>query len=48
MLASAEVAAGAWGDAVPSEIREAIAPMCHHRLRVARLLDTRAAAAVQT
>jgi ribonucleoside-diphosphate reductase beta chain len=44
LLASAEDAAGAWGDAVPSEIRKAIAPMCHHRLSVARLLDTRAAA----
>jgi len=43
VLASAEDAAGAWGDAVPSEIREAIAPMCHHRMSVAKLLDTRAA-----
>ena len=45
VLASAEDAAGAWGDAVPSEIRAAIAPMCHHRLSVARLLHARAAAA---
>jgi len=45
VLASAEDAAGAWGDAVPSEIREAIAPMCRRRMSVAKLLDTRAAAA---
>jgi len=45
VLASAEDAAGAWGDAVPSEISEAIAPMCQRRLAVAKLLDTRAAAA---
>ena len=45
VLAAAEDAAGAWGDVVPSEIRQAIAPMCHHRLTVARLIDTRAAAA---
>ena len=45
VLASAEDAAGAWGDAVPSEIREAVAPTCHRRLSVAKLLDTRAAAA---
>ena len=45
VLAQAEEAAGAWGDIVPSEIRATIAPMCHHRLRVANLLDARAAAA---
>ncbi len=45
VLAAAEDAAGAWGDAVPSEIREAIAPICRRRLSVAKLLDTRAAAA---
>lgn len=45
MLASAEDAAGAWGDAVPGDIRDAIAPMCRRRMSVARLLDTRAAAA---
>jgi ribonucleoside-diphosphate reductase beta chain len=45
VLASAEDAAGAWGDAVPAGVREAVAPMCHHRMAVAKLLDTRAAAA---
>lgn len=44
MLASAEDAAGAWGDAVPSEIREAIVPACHRRLSVAKLLEPRGAA----
>ena len=43
LLASAEDAAGAWGDVVPKEICEAIAPSCRRRLAVARLLDTRAA-----
>jgi ribonucleoside-diphosphate reductase beta chain len=45
VLATAEDAATAWGDAVPSEISEAIAPMCRRRLAVAKLLHTRAAAA---
>lgn len=45
VLTSAEEAAGAWGDAVPSEIRQDTASMCRHRLSVAKLLDTRAAAA---
>jgi ribonucleoside-diphosphate reductase beta chain len=45
VLARAEEAAEAWGDAVPSEIRESIAPTCRRRLKVARLLDARAAAA---
>ena len=45
VLASAEGAAAAWGDAVPSEIREAVVPMCRHRMSVAKLLDIRAAAA---
>lgn len=44
VLASAEDAAGAWGDAVPSEIREAIAPRRRRRMSVAKLLETRAAA----
>ena len=44
VLASAEDAAGAWGDAVPSEIREAVAPNCRRRLSVAKLLAARAAA----
>jgi ribonucleoside-diphosphate reductase beta chain len=45
VLARADEAAEAWGDAVPSEIRESIAPTFRRRLKVARLLDTRAAAA---
>ena len=45
MLARAEEAAAAWGDAVPDAIREAVAPMCRRRLSVAKLLDARAAAA---
>ena len=44
VLATAEEAAGAWGDVVPREIREAIVPMCRRRLAVAKLLDPRAAA----
>ena len=45
VLASAEDAAGAWGDAVSKEIQEAIVPMCHRRLAIAKLLDPREAAA---
>jgi ribonucleoside-diphosphate reductase beta chain len=45
VLASAEDASGAWGDAVPKEIRETVVPMCRRRLAVAKLLDQRAAAA---
>ena len=45
MLAMAEDAAGAWGDAVPNEIREAVVPMCRRRLAIAKLLDPREAAA---
>jgi ribonucleoside-diphosphate reductase beta chain len=44
VLAAADEAADAWGDAVPAEIRDAVAPMCRRRLAVAKLLDTRAAA----
>jgi ribonucleoside-diphosphate reductase beta chain len=44
VLASAEDAAGAWGDAVPPEIREAVAPNCRRRLSVAKLLGAHAAA----
>ena len=44
MLAAAEEAAGAWGDAVPADIREAIVPACRRRLSVAKLLDPRATA----
>ena len=43
LLASADDAAGAWGDVVPKEICEAIAPSCRRRLAVAKLLDARAA-----
>jgi ribonucleoside-diphosphate reductase beta chain len=45
VLARAEDAAGAWGDAVPDAVRERIAPMARRRLSVAHLLDARAAAA---
>ena len=45
VLASAEDAAGAWGDVVPKEIRDAVAPMCRRRLGIAKLLDQGAAAA---
>ena len=45
VLASAEDAAGAWGDAVPTEIRDAVVPMCRRRLGIAKLLDTREGAA---
>ena len=45
MLATAEEAAGAWGDVVPKEIREAVVPMCRRRLAIAKLLDAREAAA---
>jgi hypothetical protein len=44
VLASAEDAAGAWGDAVPKEIREAVVPMCRRRLAVAKLIGAGAAA----
>jgi ribonucleoside-diphosphate reductase beta chain len=44
VLAQAEEAAAAWGDAVPNDVRERIVPMCRRRLSVAKLLDTRAAA----
>ena len=42
VLASATDAAGAWGDVVPAEISEAVAPRCRRRLRIAKLLDTSA------
>jgi ribonucleoside-diphosphate reductase beta chain len=45
LLAQAEEAAAAWGDAVPAEIRQRVAPMCARRLSVARLLGARATAA---
>lgn len=44
LLAQAEEAAAAWGDVVPAETRERIAPMCARRLAVARLIKARAAA----
>ena len=44
VLAMAEDAAGAWGDAVPKEIRDAVVPMCHRRLAIAKLIGTGAAA----
>jgi ribonucleoside-diphosphate reductase beta chain len=45
ILAQAEEAAGAWGDAVPHEIRAEVAPATRRRLSVAKLLHARAAAA---
>jgi ribonucleoside-diphosphate reductase beta chain len=44
LLATAEDAAAAWGDAVPAETRERIARMCARRLSVAGLIKRRAAA----
>lgn len=44
VLAQAEQAAAAWGDAVPDEVRLSIVPTCRRRLSVAKLLDTHAAA----
>ncbi len=44
VLSRVEEAAAAWGDALPSEIRDMIAPMCHRRLSVAKLLPGRVAA----
>jgi ribonucleoside-diphosphate reductase beta chain len=44
MLARAEAAAAAWGDAVPPATRQRAAEMCHHRLAVAGLIEHYAAA----
>jgi ribonucleoside-diphosphate reductase beta chain len=45
ILSEAEDAAAAWGDALPTEIRDMIVPMARRRMRiVAKALDTRAAA----
>jgi ribonucleoside-diphosphate reductase beta chain len=44
VLAQAEEAAAAWGDAVPDDIRESVVPHCRRRLSVAKLIETRAAA----
>jgi ribonucleoside-diphosphate reductase beta chain len=43
MLARAEDAAAAWGDAVPPATRERAARMCARRLSVVHLIDARAA-----
>jgi ribonucleoside-diphosphate reductase beta chain len=44
VMARAEDAAGAWGDAVPAATREHVVRMCRRRLSAAKLLDARAAA----
>jgi ribonucleoside-diphosphate reductase beta chain len=44
LLARAEDAAAAWGDAVPPATREHVARMCAHRLSAAGLIERRAAA----
>jgi ribonucleoside-diphosphate reductase beta chain len=44
LLSRAEEAAAAWGDAVPAAMREASAHKVAHRLHVAGLIETRAAA----
>jgi ribonucleoside-diphosphate reductase beta chain len=44
LLARAEDAAEAWGDAVPAATRESSARKCAHRLHVAGLIETPAAA----
>jgi ribonucleoside-diphosphate reductase beta chain len=44
LLARAEEASAAWGDAVPAAMREHVADMCHHRLSAAGLIEPRVAA----
>jgi ribonucleoside-diphosphate reductase beta chain len=44
LLARAQDAAAAWGDAVPAATRERVARMCARRLSVAGLIERRAAA----
>jgi ribonucleoside-diphosphate reductase beta chain len=44
LLVRAEIAAAAWGDAVPAATRERTAHMCARRLSVAGLIHTHAAA----
>jgi ribonucleoside-diphosphate reductase beta chain len=44
LLARAEEAAEAWGDAVPSATRERVAHSCAHRLAAAGLIERRVAA----
>ena len=41
LLARAEHAAAAWGDAVPPATRERVAEMCHHRLSAVGLIEPR-------
>jgi ribonucleoside-diphosphate reductase beta chain len=44
LLARAEDATEAWGDAITSATREHIADLCHHRLAVVGLIESHAAA----
>jgi ribonucleoside-diphosphate reductase beta chain len=44
LLARAEDASAAWGDAVPAAMRERVVRMCYRRLRIAGLIEERAAA----
>jgi ribonucleoside-diphosphate reductase beta chain len=44
LLARAEEAAAAWGDAVPSATRERVADACHHRLAAVGLIEPHMAA----
>jgi ribonucleoside-diphosphate reductase beta chain len=44
LLAQAEDAASAWGDAIPPATRDAVADKCHHRLAAVGLIEPRAAA----
>jgi ribonucleoside-diphosphate reductase beta chain len=44
LLARADAATEAWGDALPSATREHIADLCHHRLAAVGLIEAHAAA----
>src|SRR5918998_86202 len=44
LLARADEATEAWGDALPAATREHIADMCHHRLSAVGLIEAHAAA----
>jgi hypothetical protein len=44
LLALADEAAAAWGDALPEETREHIADACHHRLVAVGLIEPHVAA----
>jgi ribonucleoside-diphosphate reductase beta chain len=44
LLARADEAAAAWGDALPDETREYIADACHHRLVAVGLIEPHGAA----